>query len=205
MVVRSELEAESGTGSGTGCDSAGQPGACVYTLHPHAVVPSPATCTGVAADTDATPSCEAAFAAASDTTSMSCPLGCTYTEEVVVDDASGRRRLEGFLLATGLPDVYDEKGRRRMQVPDDINIQMDTGLTPTTSTATPTMHDPTCLDGDERMGAGLTAAPSSTVGLCPTPMLTATSHHWRPRRQLPRACRGGRAELWPRRAPAHRK
>ena len=150
MVVRSELEAETGTGSGTGCDSAGQAGACVYTLHPHALVPSPATCTGQATDTVTTPSCEAAFADAADTTSMSCPLGCTYTEEVVVDDGSGRRRLEKLVVGDGIgADVYDEKGRRRMQVPDDINVQMDYWPDPDHIDCYPyRCYDPTCLDGD---------------------------------------------------------
>ena len=37
-----------------------------------------ATCTGNAADTNATPDCAAAFTGASDTTAASCPAGCTY-------------------------------------------------------------------------------------------------------------------------------
>jgi hypothetical protein len=152
LVVRSELEEVSGTGSGIGCDSAGQTGACVYSLHPHAIVPSPATCTGTATDPAATPSCETAFADADpDTTMMACPLGCTYTEEVVVDDDAGRRQLERLSLGDGIgPDVYDETtGRRRMQIPDDVNIQMDYWPDPDHIDCYPyRCYDPTCLDGD---------------------------------------------------------
>jgi len=58
----------------------GDPLSCTGTA-PEYVGTCSAICTGTATDTDATPDCRTAFNLASDTTSASCPDGCTYAVE----------------------------------------------------------------------------------------------------------------------------
>ena len=47
-------------------------------------VAAPATCTGTATDTTATPNCATAFAGAANTLAASCPAGCDYAAEAAI-------------------------------------------------------------------------------------------------------------------------
>ena len=126
------------------CELAGSvPGGCAWSKHPHALEDRPASCTGVAADTEATPNCAAAFEAADEQTMNNCPLGCTFEEEFVAP--TGRRRAQ---MSDDVRYIQDGS-RRRMQVPDDVDIRTEYWPNPDHIDCYPyRCYDPTCMDGD---------------------------------------------------------